>query len=110
MATPRTGRTSGGTGTTVTFPAPRPTPNGSKCRTRERPPSGNRTDSPATSGIAQAQASRRGEMISNTTDLPAPEVGQSRQCPKPGVDFLLSLAAAPVFELRPLLHGVLDGA
>ena len=40
-ATPRTGRTNGGTGTTVTSPTPRPTRNGSRCRTPERPPFGN---------------------------------------------------------------------
>jgi len=48
-------------------------------------------------------------MISNTTDLPAPKVGQPRQWPKPGADCLLSLAAAPVFAMMALLTGVLGG-
>ena len=49
-------------------------------------------------------------MISNTTDLPAPEVGQPRQWPKPGADCLLSLAAAPTFAIMALLTGVLGGS
>ena len=40
-ATPRADRTSGGTGTRVTSPTPRPTRSGSRCRTPERPPFGN---------------------------------------------------------------------
>ena len=48
-------------------------------------------------------------MISNTTDLPAPEVGQPRQWPKPGADCLLSLAAAPILAMMALLTGVLGG-
>jgi len=48
-------------------------------------------------------------MISNTTDLRAPKVGQLRQWPKPGADCLLSLAAAPAFAMMALLTGVLGG-
>ena len=47
-------RTNGGTGTTATSPTPRPTRNGSRCRTPERPPFGNakpRTNS--TSNISE---------------------------------------------------------
>jgi hypothetical protein len=40
-ATPRADHTSGGTGTKVTSPTPRPTRSGSRCRTPERPPFGN---------------------------------------------------------------------
>jgi hypothetical protein len=44
---PRADRTSGGTGTRATSPTPRPTRNGSRCRTPERPPFGNVTASQA---------------------------------------------------------------
>ena len=48
-------------------------------------------------------------MISNTTDLLAPKVGQPQEWPKPGADRLLSLAAAPTFAVMALLTYVLGG-
>jgi hypothetical protein len=48
-------------------------------------------------------------MISSTTDLPAPEIGQPQERPKSGADRLLSLAAAPIFAMMALLTGVLGG-
>ena len=47
-------------------------------------------------------------MISNTTNLVNPEVGQRRERPKASADCLLSLAAAPTFAIMALLAGV-DG-
>ena len=47
-------------------------------------------------------------MISNTTNLVDPEVGQRRERPKASADCLLSLAAAPTFAIMALLAGV-DG-
>ena len=49
-------------------------------------------------------------MISNTTDLIAPEVGQRREWPKPSADRLLSLAAAPTFLIMALLTAVNGGS
>jgi hypothetical protein len=48
-------------------------------------------------------------MISNTTDLVAPEIGQPREWPKLRADRLLSLAAAPIFAMMALLTVVFDG-
>jgi hypothetical protein len=48
-------------------------------------------------------------MISNTTNLFDPEVGQRRERPKATADYLLSLAAAPTFAIVALLTGVLAG-
>jgi hypothetical protein len=48
-------------------------------------------------------------MISNTTHLVHPEVGQRREWPKANADGLLSLAAAPVFAIMALLTGIQDG-
>ena len=60
-ATRRPGRTSGGTGTTATSPTPRPTRSGSRCRTPERPPCGNRTASPMrTASLARRLPARAG--------------------------------------------------
>ena len=53
---------------------------------------------------------RCGEMISNTTDVVDPEVGQPREWPKPSADCLLSLAAAPTFPIMALLAGVNGGS
>jgi hypothetical protein len=50
---------------------------------------------------------RCGKMISNTTDLVDPEVGQRREWPKASADCLLSLAAAPHHGLD---DAELDGA
>jgi len=41
-------------------------------------------------------------MISNTTDLVAPEIGQPREWPKLRADRWLSLAAAPIFAMMAL--------
>jgi hypothetical protein len=46
-------------------------------------------------------------MISNTTDLVASGVGQSRQRPGISAGGLLSLAAAPTFAVMALLTGLL---
>jgi hypothetical protein len=46
-------------------------------------------------------------MISNTTDLVASGVGQSRQWPGISAGGLLSLAAAPTFAAMALLTGLL---
>jgi hypothetical protein len=51
---------------------------------------------------------RCGNMISGTTCLVPPEVGQRRQWPKISADWL-SLAAAPTFAIMALLTGVLGG-
>ena len=51
---------------------------------------------------------RRGEMISNTTHLGHPDVGQRRQWPKAGADRWLSLAAAPIFAIMALLAATQD--
>jgi hypothetical protein len=48
-------------------------------------------------------------MISNTTDLPAPEIGQFREWPKLRADRWLSLAAAPIFAVMALLTVVSGG-
>ena len=48
-------------------------------------------------------------MISNTTDLLAPEIGQPRERPTSGADRWLSLAAAPIFAVMALLTGVFGG-
>src|SRR5271155_3441899 len=48
----------------------------------------------------------RCEMISNTTHLVHPEIGQRRGWPKATADCLLSLAAAPTFLIMALLTGV----
>jgi hypothetical protein len=48
-------------------------------------------------------------MISSTTDLPAPEIGQFQERPTSGANRLLSLAAAPIFAMMALLTGVLGG-
>jgi hypothetical protein len=48
-------------------------------------------------------------MISNTTDLLVPIVGQPQEWPKPGADRLLCLAAAPTFAMMALLTGILGG-
>ena len=52
---------------------------------------------------------RCGEMISKTTHLVHPKVGQRREWPKASADCLLSLAAAPTFAIMALLTGVLGG-
>jgi hypothetical protein len=49
-------------------------------------------------------------MISNTTNLVDPEVGQRRERPKASADCLLSLAAAPTFAIMALLTGVDGGS
>lgn len=46
---------------------------------------------------------RYGEMISNTTHLVHPKVGQRREWPKASAAWLLSLAAAPTFAIMALL-------
>ena len=56
----------------------------------------------------QADNERGGEMISNTTHLVHPEVGQRREWPKASADRLLALAAAPTFAIMALLTGALD--
>jgi hypothetical protein len=48
-------------------------------------------------------------MISNTTHLVHPEVGQRREWPEASADRLLSLAAAPSFAIMALLTGTQDG-
>ena len=48
-------------------------------------------------------------MISNTTHLVHPKVGQRREWPKASADSLLSLAAAPTFAIMALLTGIQDG-
>jgi hypothetical protein len=48
-------------------------------------------------------------MISDTTHLVHPEVGQRREWPKASADRLLSLAAAPTFAVMALLTGIQDG-
>jgi len=48
-------------------------------------------------------------MISNTTHLVSPEVGQRREWPEASADRLLSLAAAPSFAIMALLTGTQDG-
>jgi hypothetical protein len=48
-------------------------------------------------------------MISNMTDLPAPEIGQLREWPKLRADRWLSLAAAPIFAVMALLTVVSGG-
>ena len=53
---PQSRPTSGGTGTTATFPMPRPTRNGSRCRTPERPLFGNARASPARRGAVSQQS------------------------------------------------------
>jgi hypothetical protein len=53
---------------------------------------------------------RCSEMISNTTNLVDPEVGQRRERPKASADRLLSLAAAPTFAIMALLAGVDGGS
>jgi len=45
-------------------------------------------------------------MISNTTHLVHPKVGQRREWPKASADSLLSLAAAPTFAIMALLTGL----
>jgi hypothetical protein len=50
-----------------------------------------------------------GEMISNTTHLVPPKVGQRREWPKASADCLLALAAAPTFAIMALLTGIQDG-
>ncbi len=52
---------------------------------------------------------RCGKMISSTTHLVHPEVGQRREWPKASADRLLSLAAAPTFAIMALLTGVFGG-
>ena len=47
-------------------------------------------------------------MLSNTTHLVPPEVGQRREWPKASADCLLSLAAAPTFAIMALLTGIQD--
>ena len=56
----------------------------------------------------QSDNRRCGEMISNTTHLVHPEVGQRREWPKASADRLLALAAAPTFAIMALLTGALD--
>lgn len=51
---------------------------------------------------------RYGEMISNTTHLVHPKVGQRREWPKASAAWLLSLAAAPTFAIMALLVGAQD--
>jgi hypothetical protein len=48
---------------------------------------------------------RCGEMISDTSDLVHPKVGQHREWPQASADRLLSLAAAPTFAIIALLGG-----
>jgi hypothetical protein len=57
----------------------------------------------------QFDNARCGEMISSTTHLVHPKVGQRRELPKASVDCLLSLAAAPSFAIMALLTGIADG-
>ena len=57
----------------------------------------------------QRDNERCGKMISSTTQLVHPEIGQRREWPKASADRLLSLAAAPTFALMALLTGVLSG-
>ncbi len=52
---------------------------------------------------------RGGEMISNTTHLAHPDVGQRREWPKASADRWLSLAAAPIFVIMALLTAIQDG-
>ena len=54
------GRTNGGTGTTATSRTPRPTRNGSRCRTPARPPCGNRAARPVTASLARRRCARDG--------------------------------------------------
>jgi len=55
------------------------------------------------------QWDRRGEMISNTTHLAHPRVGQGREWPDASADCWLSLAAAPIFAIVALVTGIQDG-
>ena len=48
-------------------------------------------------------------MISDTTHLIHPEVGQRREWPKASADCLLVLAPAPTFAIMALLTGIQDG-
>jgi len=52
---------------------------------------------------------RCGEMISNTTHLAHPDVGQRREWPKASADRWLSLAAAPIFAIMALVTAIQDG-
>jgi hypothetical protein len=52
---------------------------------------------------------RCGEMISNTTHLVHPKIGQHREWLKASADCLLCLAAAPTFAIMALLTGIQDG-
>ena len=52
---------------------------------------------------------RCGEMISSTTHLVHPKVGQPREWPKASADCSLSLAAAPTFAIMALLTGIQAG-
>ena len=56
----------------------------------------------------QSDHERCGEMISNTTHLVDPDVGQRRQWPGASADCLLSLAAAPIFAIMALVTGIHD--
>ena len=51
---------------------------------------------------------RCGKMISDTTHVAHPKVGQRREWPDAGADCWLSLAAAPVFAIVALVTGIQD--
>jgi hypothetical protein len=125
-ASPRPGRTSGGTGTRVTSPPPHPTRSGSRYRTPGRPPFGKqrlvrkraaslmRRVLPARGGRAStlgatAACCRRENMsgYSNGSDRGAISY-KSRNAAASGVADWLCLAAAPTFGMA-LLTGVLGG-
>jgi hypothetical protein len=57
----------------------------------------------------QFDNARCGEMVSNTTHLVHPKVGQRPELPKPSADCLVSLAAAPAFAIMALVTGIADG-